>query len=357
MASINITESKNKSKFRFRRSYDEVKSYDNNNDVYKTDSELRRYSDSDGFRNRNEEAQRVNEGISQHQIFNSRQCREIERKIDETVQMGKSGDFKPKTVDTAPLRCKYFFAERYTYGNEITQKGPGQEQLYPKGEVDDIPKWVTDIVIKPMEEAGVVEPGFINSVVINDYAPGGCIVSHVDPRHIFERPILSASFFSDSALSFGCKFFFKPIRVTEPIVWLPIHRGCITVLDGYAANNVTHCVRPQDVTHRRAVIIFRRILDDAPRLKPACPLSTKRRISNHEKDAESSDEDTVIKKHIKKSNRIVLKPCHEKEISHFKSMRNPMHDFSNKRSHNTKKRSSQQLKPRNREVRLRNLNT
>jgi len=207
-----------------------------------------------------------------------------------------------------------------------------------------------------LEKAGVVETGFINSVVINDYAPGGCIVSHVDPRHIFERPILSASFFSDSALSFGCKFFFKPIRVTEPIVCLPINRGVVTVLDGYAANNVTHCVRPQDVTHRRAVIIFRRVLDNAPRLKPESPISTKRRISNHESDT-GSDEDAVIKKHAKKSNRIVLKPCHEKEFSHLKPWKKYIHDVSNKKGHNIKKRHTHQLKPRNREVRLRNLNT
>ena len=29
---------------------------------------------------------------------------------------------------------------------------------------------------------------------------------------------------------------------------------------------VTHCIRPQDVVHRRAVIILRRVYDDAPRL-------------------------------------------------------------------------------------------
>ena len=29
---------------------------------------------------------------------------------------------------------------------------------------------------------------------------------------------------------------------------------------------MTHCIRPQDVVHRRAVIILRRVYDDAPRL-------------------------------------------------------------------------------------------
>lgn len=47
--------------------------------------------------------------------------------------------------------------------------------------------------------------GWINSAVVNDYQPGGCIVSHIDPPHLFSRPIVTASFFSDSKLSFGCK--------------------------------------------------------------------------------------------------------------------------------------------------------
>lgn len=85
-------------------------------------------------------------------------------------------------------------------------------------------------VIKPLVKAKIVSEGFINSVAINDYQPGGCIVSHIDPAHIFDRPIISVSFMSDSALSFGCKFSFKPIRVTDPVLCLPVCRGCVTIL-------------------------------------------------------------------------------------------------------------------------------
>lgn len=35
---------------------------------------------------------------------------------------------------------------------------------------------------------------------------------------------------------------------------------------GYAADKITHCVRPEDVTSRRAVIVLRRVLPTAPRL-------------------------------------------------------------------------------------------
>ncbi|XP_064625020.1 RNA demethylase ALKBH5-like [Lineus longissimus] len=209
----------------------------------------------------------IHEGIQQHQLFSEDECIAIEEKINEVVQIGKSGAYKEHTVDTAPLRNKYFFGEGYTYGSQLSKKGPGQERLYPKGEVDEIPDWIEEMVIKPVVEAKIVPEGFFNSAVINDYQPGGCIVSHIDPAHIFDRPIVSVSFMSDSALSFGCKFTFKPIRVSKPVVCLPITRGSVTMLSGYAADEITHCIRPQDVVERRAVIILRRVLPTAPRLK------------------------------------------------------------------------------------------
>uniref|UniRef100_A0A8C4R0T5 Alkylated DNA repair protein alkB homolog 5 n=1 Tax=Eptatretus burgeri TaxID=7764 RepID=A0A8C4R0T5_EPTBU len=131
-------------------------------------------------------------------------------------------------------------------------------------------EWIYELVIRRLEERRILAKGFVNSAVINDYLPGGCIVSHVDPIHIFERPIVSVSFFSDSALSFGCKFSFRPIRVSKPVLSLPIAQGCVTVISGYAADEITHCIRPQDIKSRRAVIILRRTRTDAPRLDPSC---------------------------------------------------------------------------------------
>ena len=39
-----------------------------------------------------------------------------------------------------------------------------------------------------------------------------------------------------------------------------------TYFRGFAADGITHCVRPEDVPHRRAVIILRHVPDSAPRL-------------------------------------------------------------------------------------------
>ncbi|KAG7245743.1 hypothetical protein CRUP_000282, partial [Coryphaenoides rupestris] len=170
---------------------------------------------------REQEARRVKGGIAQQGLFSPEECALIEGKIDEVVASGDAGRYRQHTVDRAPLRNKYFFGEGYTYGAQLEKRGPGQERLYRKGEVDDIPAWVDELVIKRLVSDGFIPEGFVNSAVINDYQPGGCIVSHVDPLHIFARPIVSVSFFSDSALSFGCRFQFKPIRVSEPVLVLP----------------------------------------------------------------------------------------------------------------------------------------
>lgn len=223
---------------------------------------------------REQEARRVKSSILQQSIFSADECARIEEKIDEVVAAAEAGLYREHTVDRAPLRNKYFFGEGYTYGAQLEKRGPGQERLYRKGEVDEIPGWVHDLVIRRLVSSGVIPEGFVNSAVINDYQPGGCIVSHVDPLHIFARPIVSVSFFSDSALCFGCRFQFKPIRVSEPVFVLPVRRGSVTVLSGYAADDITHCIRPQDIKERRAVIILRKTRPDAPRLDSDSALSS-----------------------------------------------------------------------------------
>ncbi|XP_049900735.1 RNA demethylase ALKBH5 [Epinephelus moara] len=240
-----------------------------------------RESDDDEFEHsddsadhREQEASRVRSSIQQKNIFTLEECALIEEKIDDVVAKAEAGRYREHTVDRAPLRNKYFFGEGYTYGSQLEKRGPGQERLYRKGEVDEIPNWVHELVIKRLVSCGVVPEGFVNSAVINDYQPGGCIVSHVDPLHIFARPIVSVSFFSDSALCFGCRFQFKPIRVSEPVFVLPVRRGSVTVLSGYAADDITHCIRPQDIKERRAVIILRKTRPDAPRLDSTSPLSS-----------------------------------------------------------------------------------
>ncbi|XP_060754527.1 RNA demethylase ALKBH5 [Neoarius graeffei] len=251
-----------------------------------------------------EEARKVRSGITQARVFTPEECARIEAKIDEVVLKGDRGLYREHTVDRAPLRNKYFFGEGYTYGAQLEKRGPGQERLYSKGEVDEIPAWVHELVIDPLVARGIIPEGFVNSAVINDYQPGGCIVSHVDPIHIFERPIVSVSFFSDSALCFGCKFQFKPIRVSEPVLCLPVRRGSVTLLSGYAADDITHCIRPQDIKQRRAVIILRKTRPNAPRLDTgslspfSSPTSERRHVLKTKRSHRKADPDAAHRPRI-----------------------------------------------------------
>lgn len=181
---------------------------------------------------REREIKKIMSGIEQHTVFSVEECIKIERKIDEVAQEAMDGKYKKHTVDRTPLRDKYFFGEGYTYGAQLKQRsgGPGNERVYAKGEVDEIPEWIHEMVIRPLVKGKYIPENFINSAVINDYRPGGCIVSHIDPPHIFHRPIYTISFSSDSFLCFGCKFAFKPMRVSEPIVALPVTRGALTAI-------------------------------------------------------------------------------------------------------------------------------
>ena len=50
----------------------------------------------------------------------------------------------------------------------------GNERLFPPGEVDPIPKWIYELVVRPIVRAGIIsDEEYINSVVINDYEPKG----------------------------------------------------------------------------------------------------------------------------------------------------------------------------------------
>jgi len=109
-----------------------------------------------------------------------------------------------------------------------------------QGTVDDVPQWIYRLVVKRLVEANVVPKGFVNCAVINDYQPGGCIVSHIDPPHIFDRPIVTVNFFSDSALCFGCKFAFKPMRTSKPIYSVPLRRGGVTSIGSVC--HVCYCI-------------------------------------------------------------------------------------------------------------------
>jgi len=109
--------------------------------------------------------------------------------------------------------------------------------------------------------------GWIDSVVINDYRHGGSIVAHIDPPQLFARPILSLTLFGAGKLVFGASF--DPKRRQPPLYEQLLTRGSLLSMQGYAANNVTHGMRPEDLlSERRVSIVLRHVLEEAPRYRP-----------------------------------------------------------------------------------------
>jgi len=203
-------------------------------------------------------------------LFSPGECEELEMLIDKVTVDAERGLFKEHTVDLTPMRNKYFFGFAYTYGAQKDFAGArGIEAIWPPEDTSPIPAWIQEKVISRLEARKVVPKGWINSATINDYAPGGCIVSHIDPPHLFDRPIISVSFFSDCNLVFGTTFSFPKeagnnIEASTPVLVHSCLRGNGTVLKGYSANSITHAIRPCDLPSRRSSIILRRILPTAP---------------------------------------------------------------------------------------------
>lgn len=54
------------------------------------------------------------------------------------------------------------------------------------------------------------------------------------------------------------------------------------VFRGFAANGVTHCVRPEDVTQRRVAIVLRRVLPTAPRIDAVSSICFKDKYEEEE---------------------------------------------------------------------------
>lgn len=216
-----------------------------------------------------DEQKAILDGISGFSIFDADRVESLELRCKGMIEKGAKGKYRARTIDISRRRMKYFFGYGYEYGH-----GKGNEKVFDPGDISPIPDWITDHIIKPMERANIVQKDWIDSVVVNDYEPGGFIVQHNDPIHLFERPIYILTLFSDAALSFGCNIRFNrsvtPVEVTtsDPILRLPMHRGIISRFHGHSMDDVKHCIRPIDTPKRRVAIILRKTCDNAPVMKP-----------------------------------------------------------------------------------------
>eukprot|EP00945_MAST-04E_sp_MAST-4E-sp1_P000480 g480.t1 len=154
-------------------------------------------------------------------------------------------------------RLKLFLGYRYAYGHNKTVS-----RLF--NDVDPIANVpLAEQLRKHIEnDLELVPKGFVNQSVLNFYMKkNSCLGVHQDEKKLFHRPIISIRLFSDSVLSFGCKGF----GMQETTNFIPISqpRGTITIMEGWAANNMVHCIRSRDIKSKSLSIIFRKVKETA----------------------------------------------------------------------------------------------
>jgi len=196
-------------------------------------------------------------------FFSHEELSAIESKCYQTERDFFNNHFFPMTgqmtcTSERVRRTKFFFGARYMWTRQQLSEPHSMVGAGIRVDVSDRPRWIGDLVEKPMVDAGIMEKDFINSIAMNVYHDGKeGIAQHFDDAVRFKQPIFSLRIFSDSRLSFGSQLY----GFCNGAFCIPMPRGCITILHegSYAANGVKHCVRPIDMTGKSAAIIMRQM--------------------------------------------------------------------------------------------------
>ena len=197
-------------------------------------------------------------GVTQFDgLFSEEELGRIEREVRWRLEPEGRSTLRAASVDVSLVkrRVKVFLGFRYSYGK--TSKS-GEPQLFD--DVDTMEEGLPEslpLIVRRLEERGLVKPGFFNQAVINGYHPGASLGVHADDPEPFERPIWSMRLFAPCVLSFGCAGI--GMVETEAYAPLPLARGCITRMSGIAANNSKHCVRAKDVTEFTISVMLRKV--------------------------------------------------------------------------------------------------
>ena len=125
-----------------------------------------------------------------------------------------------------------------------------------------MPGWTGTLADRAAAVGAVENKAFVEMAVVNVYAKRAAKLSvHVDPSLLFKRPIVSVRFWANGVLSFGAKGQFEGHtiqKISQP-------RGAITVMEGYAANVVTHAVMCKDVKEKGCSVMLRGCVPGAVR--------------------------------------------------------------------------------------------
>jgi len=196
-------------------------------------------------------------------LFTNEELCEIEDRCYETERNFFSNHFLPMTgqmtcTSEKVRRTKFFFGARYMWTRQQLSEAHSMVGAGIRVDVTEPPKWMRELVERPMVDVGILEKDFVNSIAMNVYHDGKeGIAQHFDDAIRFKQPIYSLRIFSDSRLSFGSQLY----GFCNGAFCIPMPRGCITIMeeDSYAANGIKHCVRPCDMTGKSAALILRQM--------------------------------------------------------------------------------------------------
>jgi len=155
-------------------------------------------------------------------------------------------------------RTKMFFNARYLWTRSHFEDPDAAVAGGIRRDVSKAPSWMSKEFESKMIEAGVISQRFVNSFACNIYHDGSeGLAQHYDDIGRFKHPVISLRLYSDSRLSFGCKLY----GFNNGLFTVPMPRGSITILqeNGFASNEVKHCIRPQDMSGKSGVLIMRQI--------------------------------------------------------------------------------------------------
>ena len=211
-------------------------------------------------------------------IYDEKQLLSLERHVDELVEKVNQNHFLPNTyhiirrkTSNALVRTKMFFNARYLWGNvedDVKYKGACNAKGI-RVDVSKAPEWFISELERPLIECGAIPKDivpttpknpekFINSFACNVYHDGTCgLAAHYDDKERFDQPVSSLRLFSDCRLSFGSKTY----AGLDSCFFIPMLRGDVTIMekDGFAINDIKHCIRASDLVSKSAVLLLRRI--------------------------------------------------------------------------------------------------
>ena len=196
-------------------------------------------------------------GITQYfDGLDSVSLKNLEDFVLKILEDGRAQKLLPRSFEETKQRTKAFFNYRYTYGS-----GHKHPELF--NDVESINEH--PLLVSLASYISRISGHDIDQITINYYHTHSSNLGvHMDSEEIFHLPVTSLRLFSERKLWFGCSG--QGMSPQQNSWFISQPPGTITIMDGIAGTNFTHCVRPRETYERMpdtnplsVSIMFRRV--------------------------------------------------------------------------------------------------